>query len=45
MANEADELRAGILQKVSEYYAAAFPKREFIPGETPVPISGKVFDA
>ena len=45
MANEADELRAGILEKVSEYYAAAFPEREFIPGETPVPISGKVFDA
>lgn len=45
MANEADELRAGILEKVSEYYAAAFPEREFVPGETPVPISGKVFDA
>jgi CDP-4-dehydro-6-deoxyglucose reductase, E1 len=45
MANEADELRAGILKQVSEYYAAAFPEREFIPGETPVPISGKVFDA
>ena len=45
MANEADELRAGILKQVSEYYAAAFPAREFIPGETPVPISGKVFDA
>lgn len=45
MANEADELRAGILEKVSAYYAAAFPEREFIPGETPVPISGKVFDA
>ncbi len=45
MANEADELRAGILEKVGEYYAAAFPVREFIPGETPVPISGKVFDA
>ncbi len=45
MANEADELRAGILEKISEYYAAAFPEREFIPGETPVPISGKVFDA
>ena len=45
MANEADELRAGILEKVGEYYAAAFPGREFIPGETPIPISGKVFDA
>jgi CDP-6-deoxy-D-xylo-4-hexulose-3-dehydrase len=45
MANEADELRAEILEKVGKYYAAAFPQREFIPGETPVPISGKVFDA
>ncbi len=45
MANEADDLRAGILEKVGEYYAAAFPEHEFIPGETPVPISGKVFDA
>ena len=45
MANEADELRAAILKQVGEYHAAAFPPREFIPGETPVPISGKVFDA
>jgi CDP-6-deoxy-D-xylo-4-hexulose-3-dehydrase len=45
MANEADELRAEILENVGKYYAAAFPEREFIPGETPVPISGKVFDA
>ncbi|MEK6280502.1 MAG: lipopolysaccharide biosynthesis protein RfbH [Acidobacteriota bacterium] len=45
MANEADLLRARILEMVSEYYSAAFPAREFIPGETPVPISGKVFDA
>ncbi len=45
MANEADLLRARILEMISEYYAAAFPAREFIPGETPVPISGKVFDS
>jgi CDP-4-dehydro-6-deoxyglucose reductase, E1 len=45
MANEADDLRARILDLVSEYYSAAFPAREFIAGETPVPISGKVFDA
>ena len=44
MAKEADELRAGILEQVGAYYAAAFPRREFIPGETQVPISGKVFD-
>lgn len=45
MANDADVLRARILEMVSEYYSAAFPPREFVPGETPVPISGKVFDA
>ncbi|PYS50867.1 MAG: lipopolysaccharide biosynthesis protein RfbH [Acidobacteria bacterium] len=45
MTDRADELRARILEMVSEYYSAAFPEREFIPGETPVPISGKVFDA
>jgi CDP-6-deoxy-D-xylo-4-hexulose-3-dehydrase len=45
MADKADQLRARILEMVGEYYAAAFPEREFVPGETPVPISGKVFDA
>ena len=45
MTNRADELRAQILDTIHEYYSAAFPQREFIPGETPVPISGKVFDA
>lgn len=45
MTDRADELRASILEMVSEYYSAAFPEREFIPGQTPVPISGKVFDA
>lgn len=28
----------------SEYYQAAFPVSDFIPGHTPVPVSGKVFD-
>ncbi|HKO95962.1 MAG TPA: lipopolysaccharide biosynthesis protein RfbH [Pyrinomonadaceae bacterium] len=45
MANKADELRARILKLVGEYHVAAFPEQEFVPGETPVPISGKVFDA
>lgn len=45
MTSEADDLRARILEMVGEYYSAAFPEREFVPGETPVPISGKVFDA
>jgi len=45
MTNDADELRARILKLVGEYASAAFPERKFVPGETPVPISGKVFDA
>jgi CDP-6-deoxy-D-xylo-4-hexulose-3-dehydrase len=45
MTDSADELRAQILEMVSRYYQSAFPAQKFIPGETPVPISGKVFDA
>jgi CDP-6-deoxy-D-xylo-4-hexulose-3-dehydrase len=45
MTESADELRERILEMVSRYYAAAFLKSEFVPGKTPVPISGKVFDA
>jgi CDP-6-deoxy-D-xylo-4-hexulose-3-dehydrase len=45
MSNDADELRGRILEMVDDYYAAAFPEKEFVPGETSIPISGKVFDA
>ena len=38
------ELRARILDLVGEYAAAEWPAREFVPGETPVPVSGRVFD-
>jgi CDP-6-deoxy-D-xylo-4-hexulose-3-dehydrase len=41
----AAELRARILRLVGEYHAAAFPDDDFRPGETAVPVSGKVFDA
>jgi CDP-6-deoxy-D-xylo-4-hexulose-3-dehydrase len=41
----AAELRARILALVGEYQAAAFPKKDFRPGETVIPVSGKVFDA
>jgi CDP-6-deoxy-D-xylo-4-hexulose-3-dehydrase len=40
-----DELRARILELVAEYHDAAFAERPFAPGETPVPVSGRVFDA
>lgn len=39
------ELRYQILQLVREYHREAFPKTLFAPGQTPVPVSGKVFDA
>ncbi len=29
---------------VGEYYREAFPARDFVPGSSPVPISGRVFD-
>ncbi len=45
MTSKSRALRAQILELVSEYYAEAFPPRRFTPGETPVPVSGRVFDA
>ena len=45
MTKKADDLRREILQMVQAYYKEAFPRRPFVPGETPVPVSGKVFDA
>ena len=44
MTQRKQELRRLILDLVGEYCAEAFPPRDFVPGETPVPISGKVFD-
>lgn len=45
MTNKADSLRTQILELVAEYHAEAFSAREFVPGESAVPVSGKVFDA
>jgi CDP-6-deoxy-D-xylo-4-hexulose-3-dehydrase len=43
--DRAADLRRRILELVADYYAEAFPEGEFIPGETSVAVSGKVFDA
>ena len=40
----AAELRDSILKQVEEYFSIAHAKAEFVPGKTPVPVSGKVFD-
>ena len=40
-----EELRDRILQLVGEYHGEAFGARPFVPGESSVPVSGRVFDA
>ena len=45
MPRSADELRRQILDLVAEYHEVAFAPREFVPGESAVPVSGKVFGA
>jgi CDP-6-deoxy-D-xylo-4-hexulose-3-dehydrase len=42
MSAPPDDLRERILALADEYHAAAFPARPFLPGVTPVPVSGKV---
>jgi len=37
--------RQDILAGVRRYCEAAFAQRTFVPGETPIPVSGRVFDA
>jgi CDP-6-deoxy-D-xylo-4-hexulose-3-dehydrase len=41
----AEVIRAQIHALVAEYHAAAFAQQRFVPGETPVPVSGRVFGA
>ncbi len=45
MTDKADSLRAEIQRLVAQYHAAAFAPRPFVPGETTIPVSGRVFDA
>jgi len=41
----ADVFKAQIIELTKQYYAAAFPERPFVPGESSVPYAGRVFDA
>ena len=45
MADRAEAIRAQIRTLVAEYHEAAFAQRPFVPGESPVPVSGRVFGA
>lgn len=42
---KAEVLRDEIRELVTQYFTEAFPNREFVPGNSAVPVSGKVFDA
>jgi len=42
--SRADALRDRIRSLVGEYYHEAFPAPNFVPGSSPVPVSGRVFD-
>jgi CDP-6-deoxy-D-xylo-4-hexulose-3-dehydrase len=44
-AAAADALRSQIGALVAEYHALAFATAPFVPGETPVPVSGRTFGA
>ena len=39
-----ETLRQQIADLVTEYHSEAFAPSAFVPGESPVPVSGKVFD-
>ncbi len=45
MTDRSAQLRQQILDLTAQYYAEAFSPAEFKPGETPVPVSGKVIDS
>jgi CDP-4-dehydro-6-deoxyglucose reductase, E1 len=45
MSEQAEALRRQILDLVAAYHEQAFAFSAFVPGESPVPVSGRVFDA
>ena len=44
MSERAQQLREQILELTAEYHREAFPSRDYQPGKSPVPVSGKVID-
>lgn len=45
MRKTAQQLRDEISALVGQYHEVAFPPETFVPGQTAVPVSGRVFDA
>lgn len=44
MEGKADQIKAQIFELIRAYHEEVFAHKKFIPGESPVPVSGKVFD-
>ncbi|MDO8673366.1 MAG: lipopolysaccharide biosynthesis protein RfbH [Dehalococcoidia bacterium] len=44
MSQESELLRSQIIEMVRGYHSVAFAAPAFVPGETPVPYAGRVFD-
>jgi CDP-6-deoxy-D-xylo-4-hexulose-3-dehydrase len=45
MSEKSEQLRKQILELTAEFHAEAFAGREFIPGSSALPVSGKMIDA
>jgi CDP-6-deoxy-D-xylo-4-hexulose-3-dehydrase len=45
MTERREQLRQQILSLIGQYFAETFPAVDFEPGQTPIPVSGKVIDA
>ena len=45
MGETPESLRERIMALVAEYHDVRFARQAFVPGVSPVPVSGKVFDA
>ncbi|MBI4491381.1 MAG: lipopolysaccharide biosynthesis protein RfbH [Chloroflexi bacterium] len=43
--SKAEDLRAQILELVRQFQAASAHQPDFVPGQTPIPYAGRVFDA
>ena len=44
VSEEPGILKAQIVELVRQYHAAAFVQSKFVPGQTPIPYAGRVFD-
>ena len=45
MGDTVQNLREEIFRLVADYHAAAHAAAPFVPGVTPVPVAGRVYDA